>query len=42
MRKGRIGQRYIFSTEFMTFDALFELLWRDYRPTEAAPLAVRQ
>ncbi len=25
MRQGRTGQRYIFSTEFMTFDALFEL-----------------
>jgi nucleoside-diphosphate-sugar epimerase len=28
MRKGRIGQRYIFSTEFMTLDALFDL-YRD-------------
>jgi 3beta-hydroxysteroid-4beta-carboxylate 3-dehydrogenase (decarboxylating) len=25
MRQGRTGQRYIFNTEFMTFDALFEL-----------------
>jgi nucleoside-diphosphate-sugar epimerase len=28
MRKGRTGQRYIFSTEFMTLDALFDL-YRD-------------
>jgi nucleoside-diphosphate-sugar epimerase len=28
MQKGRAGQRYIFSTEFMTFDALFDL-YRD-------------
>jgi nucleoside-diphosphate-sugar epimerase len=28
MRKGRIGQRYILSTEFMTIDALFDL-YRD-------------
>jgi len=28
MRRGRTGQRYIFSTEFMTLDALFEL-YRD-------------